>query len=293
MLRVQFVVALVVLTTGCVTSDPLPPPETTESVVGYTDALVDSTTAKNLDQFIDPMYRGEESGYRWIRGDWCPRHVTVQTAADVRGEFQALCIARGGHMKRRWLCEDVEDPDLVFFAAKIDSPGRCRSGATRVALDVVEPTRTLDDTDYIAMLRRFGFETVAEIESREAQEAAHRRHTEETYARYREEEKRRAQAAKAAVLNSGVGTRICRAGLIDYVLPSAIGSQRRAPGRLIAQLDGFSEDKERLRFRVLGYEVPSLEQHEALYGQGHRMGDFLAYPGTVYWDRTDNWAICD
>ena len=68
---------------------------------------------------------------------------------------------------------------------------------------------------------------------------------------------------------------------------------RKAPKQLIALLDGFSDAKDRIRFRVLGFDIPIREGRVAPFVEDPQMGEFFATPGSVYWDNASFWSVCN
>ncbi len=174
---------------GCAVDGPLPEYPVTESVIEYTDALVNKTTSKNLDSFIDTTDDGSADGYQWYSGWWCPRHDLVGELRDVQREYNNLCEARSGTYDLALFCREKGEPDNVLFVAKIWATRECSGGPT-VTISIVAPTAGVSNANYQAKLRDFGYKTEAEREQL-ALEANERQ-------RRSDEEGRRKQAAREA-----------------------------------------------------------------------------------------------
>ena len=282
-----------VLMAACAASGPLPEQSLSGSVVDYSNQLVSRTTARTMDRLIDTVHDGEAPGYRWLKGWWCPRHPAVGSAADVAREFERLCTARGGVQDTKGFCRQKEDSDEILFVAKVSSSRQCSGGPT-ATLNIVEPTVGRQDELYLARLRTYGYKTAVEEATSEAHIAAQREaRAEQLRLRTRQEEAKR-KVRHQELLQSLLGTRICQDGEFDYVITTGtISAAGSAPGTLIGQLDGFSEEKTRLRFRVLGSDIPSRHGRVAPFVGDPRMGEFVATPGAVYWDRTKFWTVCE
>ena len=282
------IAAVGLLISACAASGPIPDANSTSSAVEYMDALVDATTPKNLDRFIETMEDGRANGYRWYKGWWCPRHETVAGVAAIRREVSAFCEAKGGQLLSNGMCRDETDHDRVHFVAHIWKTQEC-SVAETVSVDVIEPTGASDHSGYVKALRRFGYVTADEIR---AAAEERRRESEELIQQFEQQRELDAQAA-IEVLASETGTRICKAGVIDYVHEPGVRQEKRKSGTLVAQLDGKSEQGTRIRFRVLGYQVPELRNSEETYSHSFRMSEFAINPGIVYWDEADGWRLCE
>ncbi len=258
------------LLSGCAASTaPLPEQTATRSAVDYADALVDATTAQNLDRFINTTKSGETDAYRWYSGWWCPRHETINNQSQVFILFRGLCGERGGQYDGQF-CRSSDHPDTVLFAAKVYRSSECSSGET-VALNIIEPTGDAEHPAYVAALRERGFETVEERAVRRAEN----------------ERKRRVRE----LVSAAEGTRICKSGSID----SSSRDNAKAPedGTLIAQLDGVSDNKDRIRFRILGFELSETSTQPERDPTGYRMGEFNIESGEVYWDKAEYWVVCE
>lgn len=278
---------------GCAASGPLPTPTPDGSAVAYTDSLVRQTTAKTLDRFIDTVSDGEEAGYRWLRGWWCPRHPYVGTAADVTRAIGRQCDALGGSYTDRLFCRDRTDSDSVLFVAKVTDTRECSGGPT-ATIELIEPITDTHDPQYLAKVRSYGFKTAAEQRDAAARRAAEREAAAASDAERRQRDSLQRERERLALLQASLGTRICRYGLFDYVITTGtISAPESAAGQLVGQLDGFADDQSRLRFRVLGFHIPSRSGRAAPLADSPRMGDFVAAPGLVYWDTIDGWAVCE
>lgn len=263
---------LAALLSGCAASTaPLPEQTATRSAVDYADALVTATTAQNLDRFITTTKSGETEGYRWYSGWWCPRHESVTGQSQVFILFRSLCSKRNGEYDGEF-CRSKEQPDDVIFAAKVYQSNECSAGQT-VSLNIVEPTDSLRHPAYMEALEKRGFETVAEQAARREQLERQRKIRE--------------------VTSAAEGTRICQTGPIDYAAEGNAPATVSDDGTLIAQLDGVSDSRDRIRFRILSFELPEsttrTEQNSAVY----RMREFNIEPGAVYWDKAENWEVCE
>ncbi len=300
MMRIGVIVATIILASGCVVSGPLPDYESGGTVVEYAESLIASTTARNLDRFINTVKDGESDGFRSLRGWWCPRHDDVGDAYAVERQLDGFCRSRGGRYFPNGFCRDQQDLDRVLFIAKASPTTECSSGPT-VTLQIIEPTETPQSLAYVEELRAFGYETASERNERlkieadqEAARAAEWAAGAEERRRLEEDERLASQAHKEAFLASSMGTRICSYGTFDYVfMVGGTPMSGQDPGYLVAQLDGFSEDKSRLRFRVLGFNIPSHRGRGAPFARDPQFRGFVATPGIVYWDRTESWSNCE
>lgn len=293
-----FVVLILVF--GCSVSGPLPDYDTGGTAVDYAEGLIAKTTARNLDRFIDMVDDGESDGYRWLKGYWCPRHDDVGDVTAVKREFNAFCASQGGEYEPEGFCRDRLFADNILFVAKASASAQCNGGPT-VTLHVIEPTAVPQSLAYVEQLRTFGYETVGERTERlkiaaeiEAARAAEWAAGAEDRRRLEEEERLARQARRDVFLASSMGTRICSYGTFNYVITTGtISAPGQAPGYLVAQLDGFSDDKTRLRFRVLGVDISSRRGRVAPFASDPQFGEFVATPGIVYWDRTESWSACE
>lgn len=294
------IAALTSILTGCAANGPLPEPTTNGSVVDYANTLVSSTTAGTLDRLLDTVKDDQADGYRWLEGWWCPRHPEVGNASDVRRELAEICEEKGGTYEMRGFCRDSTDTDSILFLAQVSAPGKCSGGPT-AALTIIEPTDGVDNGDYIARLKRSGFETASEREARMANLERRQQDAVQTAERERERAQLAKDLRKAKMQSLSIGTRICRHGVFRYtavggvIAGSVISAGRQTEGWLVGQLDGFSTDNEKIRFRVLGHNMPKRNAQATSPPMANDpvMGDFMATPGIVYWDDTGNWAPCE
>lgn len=289
LLVVTFVTGL----SGCGVSGPLPAYSKNSSVIDYSESLIDSTTSRNLDRLFDTVDSGTENGYNWLSGWWCPRHSDVSTLFDVRDQYIAFCTASGGTYGIDGICRDSSNSDTALFVAKATETNECSDGPT-VTLDIVEPIDGRQTSVYIQRIRQYGYETSTERTNREKYETAFKAATSERAQAARDAARAKSELNRAALATSSEGTRICKAGQFDFVITTGtLSSTGQAAGHLIAQLDGFSDNKDRLRFRVLGFDIPSRAGRIAPFASDPRMGEFFATPGLVYWDRAAVWAVCE
>jgi hypothetical protein len=285
--------------TGCVTNAELPANGQPITVIEYADALIQATTASALDKMIDTMERTENASFRAMKGAWCPRHAVVDNQNAVRNQFKGECMARGGHYDGVQLCHMPGRVEEVLFVAKVGSTAACSSGGRNVHVEIVEPTADRYDPTYVSALRPFGYETSAERGRRlRAEKQRAEAYREQQEAEFKAREARRLkqnEERREAIMAAGIGTRICRTGEIDYILQpnSWLSDAKRKPGILMAQLDGKSEDASRLRFRILEFMIPTLEEHEVQFSHSFRMDQFRLEPGAVYWDLVTSWTVCD
>lgn len=287
MQRMLILIALGIVCTGCVATGPLPDYGSTDSAVAYMDMLIDATTPSNLDQFIDTTDDGEGDSYRWYTGWWCPSHESVDSLYAVKGQFVSYCESRGGSYDAAYFCREDQNPDNVLFFAKFWRSSECSMGET-VAMKLLEPTAGFDNQGYVEQLKEYGYMTTAELAAAEA-ERAHQAQLAKEEAQRKQE---RDLAAAEVVAASNPGTRICKEGVVDYVREGFTREAKSAPGLIVAQLDGLSDDRRQLRFRVLGHEIPTQHDNELTRSDSYRMGDFSIVPGTVYWDAVHGWAVC-
>ena len=261
-------------------------------VVEYTDKLVGATTARNLDRLIDTTRDGETADYSWYTGWWCPRHEHVGNADDVANQFALLCRSKGGRYDGVQLCRDIGNPNNVLFVARVTATPECSNGPT-ATIQVYEPIKGMEGRDYVAKLYELGYQST-EDQERKALERERAREAQESARLQREEQLRIETAANVAkLLESSEGTRICKNGVIDYVLEPGIRREKRKDGVLIGQLEGLSTDQSRLKFRVVGHFIPNQEDYETQYSHSYKMGEYIVQPGIVYWDVVDHWKVCD
>lgn len=269
------------LTAACAVSTPLPEYTTDGSVIDYANDLMRTTTGANLDRVVNRLTgrRGEEAGYRWLEDNWCPMHTAIYGGADIAREFSQFCAARGG-VYDQGFCRDRNNPFDVLFFANVISDDMCTPAIPHVELEIYEPIAGYQNASYLAVLQERGYLTESEDAERRQDEAI------ESMARRVIEDARRdeRQARHQEVFESSVGRRICR----DGILRATAGA---FDGTMVAQLDGFAEGQEQLRFRVLGYESPSLGPR-VRFGSDPMMDDYRVSVGIVYWDRSANWYTC-
>lgn len=289
---VRFAVLISVLT-GCAANGPLPDPATEDSVVDYSNSLVSSTTAKTLDRLIDTVKDGSTDGYRWLEGWWCPRHPAVGNTADVQNKMSEYCAAHGGVYEIRGFCRDSTDTDDVLFLARVSNSSQCSGGPT-ASLLTIEPTGEIDNSEYIALLRKYGYESATERNDRKA-ELRKKQDSDLTVALQQMEMRaEELDARRLAAQEIPIGTRICRFGRFQFTLAGvSISAERQADGWLVGQLDGFSPGSEKLRFRVLRHEIPERDSSSIPIAGYPVMDEFSAVPGTVYWDDPGNWESCE
>jgi hypothetical protein len=95
-----------------------------------------------------------------------------------------------------------------------------------------------------------------------------------------------------------IGRRICKNGTLTYqhykgyvVMGKPATQKMSEAGQIVAQLEDFSSDKYRIKFRVLNFGIPGgkLKGNTSEYPF---MGDFKIEPGLVYWDEVTDWFMC-
>lgn len=175
------VAILVLCMAGCTSTTTLTKPITSTSLIDFTIALRAETSA-GLDRAVVAIPLTDVSDrispdtklsaldhqlvkrltYSAIATWWCPRHKEVSSTEQVSQKFGEACRARGGIWHRPY-CEDAEGSPL-FLAAIL--PNRyCSSGFVTAAVYIVEPTSSINDSEYLRALRASGVPTRSEQET--------------------------------------------------------------------------------------------------------------------------------
>ena len=280
MKRIIGAITTLVAVSGCgAPGGALPSYDTSGTPIQYARSLLRTTSDIGINRVLADTETLDLQGHRLWRGTWCLDHPEVSEPEHITREFRSYCDALGGVLDGR-LCRDDTNPDDVFFAMQVLTQTPClQIGGPpihSVRVDVVEPEEGLQDRGYLSALSAFGYMSRAQMQQAQARRA---REQVEMEMRAREMQRRR-----EAVPGSSVGTRICR----DGILNAPAGQVR---GTVIAQLDGFADNRAQIRFRVLGYESPSLGPN-LRFGTDPLMGSFQVTPGLVFWDRASNWYVC-
>ncbi|MEM7432656.1 MAG: hypothetical protein AAF351_12075 [Pseudomonadota bacterium] len=291
MYRVLIILLSLLALSGCAVSGSLPD-VSNPSAVAYIDELVDRTTANNLDKLFDTTSDGVTDGYRWYKGWWCPRHSAIESAEDVKRELASYCAAKGGAYDMKSFCRHRSEADIIIFLARITATHECSSGTT-VTVEVAESATEDMNSSYVLLLRKFGYEKSVEISTRVADQLQKQDSERELAEREAITQDKSNKEEAAKILSSPNGTRICKPGDIRFSIKSGLVRNRTKEGRLVAQLDGIADDGSRIRFSVLGVEIPLLTASEEAYGSGYRMGEFIVSPGLSYWDKLFGWSICE
>lgn len=66
---------------------------------------------------------------------------------------------------------------------------------------------------------------------------------------------------------------------------------RSENGQIMAFLEGFSKNGQRIKFSILGHATPSGRLNGSLVSHP-KMGDFILKPSSTYWDDVSDWFLC-
>lgn len=283
-----------ILVSGCASSSkPLPQIDENPSLRAFTKQLVRITTPSAIDRMLEAvtMKEHETESFIQMSGWWCPDHVNIDRASGVRMAYANACAELGGVLEDGF-CRSSGAPDDVLFYVKAVNGRRCSLGYPATELVVVEPKGDLHAKEYLAQLKRFGFQSRAAQIAAKAQAEDRRQDKVAAQRRAADEQQARLERQRRANESLSVGDRVCRRGLFQYHT-SAIGSTLRTEGSMVAQFEAHSPDKMRLQVRVLRAELPELaSRYKAQPIDVPRLGDLEAIAGILYWDDAGNWQMC-
>lgn len=286
------VLICVALLGSCAASGPLPVPSANISIIDFSTELARLTSAKNPGRANYSFEGDTTDDYRWANIGWCPYHEDVTGLYGLSKQISSQCAEMGGTYDGRRFCRDSADVDEVLFMALQARGVNCPRGS-RLSLRLLEPVDSVQSAAFIERIRAHGYKSQLEITAANKWHIDRRKQAIAELANEEAAQTERRSIAMAAVGDSELGTRICRDGQFEFVISTgAISATRNAAGVLVAQIDGFSDDRSRLRFNVLGFDIPSRTRFTAPLASDPRMGDFFATPGTVYWDKAIHWYVC-
>jgi len=100
------------------------------------------------------------------------------------------------------------------------------------------------------------------------------------------------ERARLSISNrSRVGSMICKEGKLRY-FGARFRTYFQDVGQTIGFLEDFSEDGYQIKFRVKAWATVTGRLQYAPAPGSIIMDGFTLNPGTVYWDKVDDWHLC-
>lgn len=282
---------------GCSTNSVLPDRSTQSSVIEYTQALRRSTSA-GLDAVLVqiPTPATEYAGFKVWQDWWCPRHAEVHSARAVQAKLADYCQHAGGSYAAPY-CRNATDPDRVVFYAAVTNEANCQGVADPVNVRIVEPDAGKSmSPDYIAVLRKAGYQTQAEIAATAEQHRRIELANAQTL-RDMEREQQRHLVEDQISKSTPIGTKVClrtngwadrETGFIKMGVPQT----RREEGTL--EYMGFLEGRSgiRIQLRIGGLHfIGTTGKIESLTSSEYQGSTLSA--GSILWDDASSWLVCN
>ena len=292
-----FVLVTSIFVTGCSTTSVLPDTATQSSVIDYTQALRRSTAA-GLDALLVQISTSPAAypDYKVWQDWWCPRHAEVHSVKAVQDKLGDYCQHGGGSYVAPF-CRSVTNPDSVAFYAVVTNNADCQGMAEPVSVRIVEPNPgKIMSPDYIAVLRKAGYQTQAEIAATAEQHRLIELANAQTL-RDLEREQQRHLLEDRISKSTPIGTKVCLrgSGSVDRntgYLVMGKPQTRREDGTL--EYMGFLEGRSgtRIQLRIGGMRfISTTGKVESMASSDFRGSTLSA--GSILWDDASSWLVCN
>jgi hypothetical protein len=115
----------------------------------------------------------------------------------------------------------------------------------------------------------------------------------------RQEEQKREWSRMMISKQENIGRTVCKDGVLNYsyntgyvIYGNVMYEQHTEPGQLQGFLEGFSQDGNRIQFRVYRTANPS-GRLKFNPSEPPMIAGFRAEPGAIYWDDVKDWFLCN